>query len=417
MKTSKTVPRLIMPRLLEALADTPVVLIHGPRQCGKTTLAKMLAEQKGYSYFTFDDDATLALADTDPVGFANDLPDRTILDEVQRLPKLFRVLKTIVDRDRRPGRFILTGSANIMLLPKLSDSLAGRMETIRLHPLAQAEMQGGAADGKPDFIDALFSASFKVETRQRLGRKLAERIVKGGYPALLTRQADRRRASWYKQYIDTIVQRDVRDLAQIRSLDAMPRLLTLVAGQTARMLNIAELAGPFELSRPTIRDYMALLRGVFLADEVPPWYTNRLKRLVKRPKIYMGDTGLAAALLEVDVKSLIQDRAILGQLLETFVYQELQRQASWKEMPISFSHFRGDNDLEVDLVLKSGRAMVAIEVKAAAPLTPTDFRSLRKLKEVVGKDFKGGAILYDGETTAPFGDRLYAVPVRRLWEG
>lgn len=230
-------PRYVEPRLTEALADTPVVLIHGPRQSGKTTLARGLGEPAGYAYFSFDDDVTTAGADADPVGFVADLPDRAILDEVQRVPQLFTALKSAVDRRRTPGRFLLTGSANVLLVPRLSDSLAGRMEIVRLHPLAQAEL----ARQQPRFLEAVFSGGFEAGTWPRLGKELAERIAAGGYPAALVRATSRRRAVWYRDYIETLVQRDVRDLARIRALDAVPRLLALAASQTARLFNLTDL--------------------------------------------------------------------------------------------------------------------------------------------------------------------------------
>ena len=413
MNTPAIYPRLVQPRLTEALADTPVVLIHGPRQCGKTTLARAVGDAAGYAYLSFDDDVLRASARADPMGFVADLPDKAVLDEVQRVPQLFTALKTVVDRDRRPGRFILTGSANVLLLPKLADSLAGRMEILRLHPLAQAELAGGPAD----FLTALFGEGFKAPPQGRLGHALAERIVAGGYPAALARASARRRANWYRDYIETLVQRDVRDLARIGALDALPRLLTLAAGQTARLLNVADLASPFQLSRPTIRDYVTLLARVFLLEELPPWHTNRLSRLIKTPKLHLGDTGFVCALLGLDAAALWADRPLLGQLLETFVFQELRRQASGEDAPIVFHHLRDKDGVEVDIVLEaSGHRIAGIEVKAAATVTARDFRGLQKLKESTGERFVAGVVLYDGEATVPFGERLYAVPLRRLWE-
>lgn len=406
-------PRFLLPRLTEALADTPVVLIHGPRQCGKTTLARQVGDAAGYAYISFDDDVRRASAEADPMGFIADLPDKAVLDEVQRVPGLFTSLKVAVDRDRRAGRFILTGSANVLLVPKLADSLAGRMEILRLYPLAQAELAGKL----PGFLAALFGQGFKFGAGRRLGRELAERVAAGGYPAALARATPRRRMAWYRDYVDTLVQRDVRDLARISALDALPRLMTLAAGQTARLLNVADLAAPFQLSRPTIRDYITLLQRVFLLEELPPWHSNRLSRLIKAPKMHLGDTGLACALLGLDAAALWADRSLLGQFLETFIYQELRRQAGWEDEPTSFHHFRDKDGAEVDVVLeRGGRYVVGIEVKAAATVTAVDFRGLRKLKDVVGDHFVAGVVLYDGELIASFGDGLLAVPISMLWE-
>jgi len=406
-------PRYAESRLTDALADSPVVLIHGPRQCGKTTLARMVGEPIGYAYVSFDDDVARAAAEADPMGFVADLPQRTILDEVQRVPALFTALKTTVDRKRVAGSFMLTGSANVLLLPKLADSLVGRMQLLRLHPLAQCELGRRA----PRFLDTLFAGAFKTKRSERLAGQLAARIAAGGYPAALARTTERRRATWYRDYLEALVQRDVRELARISALDALPRLVSLAAAQTARLLNFADLAAPFQLSRPTIRDYVTLLERVFLLETLPPWHSNRLSRLVKTPKLHLGDSGLACALLGVDATSLAADRPLLGQLLETFVFQELRRQASWRDEPVGFFHFRDKDGAEVDIVLERGaRELAGVEVKASATVTVADFRGIRKLREAAGKRFAAGAVLYDGEITASFGDGLFAVPLRALWD-
>ena len=406
-------PRLLAPRLREALRDTPAVLIHGPRQCGKSTLASTVGEPLGYQYFSFDDDALRAAAANDPTGFANRLPPKAILDEVQRVPELFAALKAVIDRRRAPGRLMLTGSANVLFVPHLADSLAGRMGILRLHPLAQCEIE----QSKPRFLDALFRGRFRTGVARPLDGELTERIVAGGFPAALARRTVARRRAWYRDYVETQIQRDVRDLMRIRSLDALPKLLALAAGQTARLINVADLAAPFELSRQTIHEYVTVLERVFLLERLPSWHTNRLSRLVKRPKLHMGDTGVACALLGVDVAALDRDRGMLGSLLETFVFQELRRHSSARPTPVEFHHFRDRDDFEVDLVLDDGAGRIAgVEVKAAATVHERDLRGLRKLRAVAGSRFASGVVLYDGSATIRFGDSLFAVPLRRLWE-
>ena len=429
MVQSAFYPRFAEGRLAEALEDSPIVLIQGPRQCGKTTLAQMVCapgylpgrgqaetpSNRGHSYFSFDDDVIRGGAEADPMGFVADLPERVVLDEVHRVPALFTALKLVVDRHRVPGRFVLTGSTNVLAVPTVQDSLAGRLETVRLHPLAQCELHS-TRPANPGFIVTLFDNNFNFQQTGRLGKELAERIVSGGYPAALARPPGRRRANWYANYIDAQVQRDIGALSRISGLDALPRLLSLAATQTAQLFNLSRLASPFQLSRPTIGEYIALLERVYLLERLPPWHINREKRLVKTPKLHIGDTGLACALLSVNAAALEADRALLGQLLETFVFQELRRQATWCAGPVEFFHYRDKDQIEVDIVLAYNRRIAGVEVKAGATVTASDFRGLRRLQAASGSNFAGGVVLYDGETSVSFGDGLYAVPIRLLWE-
>lgn len=399
--------------LREALQDTPVVLIHGSRQCGKTTLSQFVGEQLNYHYITLDDDNQLQAAKADPVGFVQSLPEKTILDEIQRTPELFKAIKASVDKNRIPGRFILTGSANILLLPQLADSLAGRMEIIHLRPLAQAEI----GNQKPTFLSQLFKANFNSVNQsnyQRLGESLAEIICMGGYPAAITRSSAKRRNTWYRDYITTIIQRDIQDISSIRNLDILPKLFSLAASQTARLFNSADLASPFAISRPTIREYLALLEQIFLIEQLQPWHSNRLSRLIKTPKMHLTDTGLACSLMGLNSQSLWQDKALLGQLLETFIYQELRKYADWHDEELSFYHFRNKDKVEVDIIIEQGRQLVGIEIKAAATVTQSDFKGLNKLKDACGNQFSAGAVFYDGENILPFGDKLFAVPISLL---
>ncbi|MFN5495886.1 MAG: ATP-binding protein [bacterium] len=412
MGVSKLVPRLAADPLEEAMADSPVVLIHGARQCGKSTLARQYGEARGYHSLTFDDSSVLELAQADPNGFVADLPDRVILDEVQRVPEIFLALKLTVDRNRAPGRFLLTGSSNILLLPSLADSLAGRMAIVRLHPFAQCEL----VKSRPIFLEKLLSAHFPISKSDRQGRSLADRIVQGGFPTMISLPTPARRARWHRDYVETIVQRDIRSLARIASVDAVPRLLELLSGQTARALNISELAGPFGLSRPTIREYVNLLARMFLVDELPAWHSNRISRLIKSPKVHVTDTGLACALLGVTAEALWEDRDLFGQMLETFVYGELRRQASASPERVGFGHFRHRDGAEVDIVLEHGAGRVSgVEVKASSTVRPTDFAGLKALREACGKRFACGVVAYDGETSIGFGDGMFAVPIARLW--
>ena len=412
MSQSAYIPRFIQERVEEALTDTPVVLIHGPRQSGKTTLARHVGQEKGFAYYSFDEVGVRSAAQDDPAGFVAGLPERVILDEVQRVPELFSTIKLAVDRDRRPGRFILTGSANILMIPRVSDSLAGRMEIIRLHPLSRCEILGR----RSGFISDLFAGGGMMHQAERLGDGIAEIVAAGGYPDALSRTNERRRTDWYCEYVETIAQRDIKDLARIREIEVLPQIVALAAAQTAQLFNLAELAGPFRLSRPTIGDYVTLLEQVFLIQRLPSWHSNRLSRLIKAPKLHVGDTGVACAVLNHSIDALREDRTLLGHLLETFVVQELRRQASWCEERIQLHHFRTKEGAEVDAVLeRAGRRIAGIEVKLSGTVVAKDFRGLKKLREAVGSRFTAGVVLYDGEVTIPFGEGLFAVPLSRLW--
>jgi hypothetical protein len=408
----RLLPRLAGGPLAESMEYSPVVLIHGPRQSGKSSLAREFGDRRGYRSLTFDDTSVLQAARSDPTGFVADLPDRVILDEVQRVPEIFASLKMAVDRKRTPGRFLLTGSSNVLMLPTLSDSLAGRMAIVRLHPLAQCELERSP----PSFLERLMSGRFTTASASRQGARLASRIVQGGFPALLPLATPVRRARWHRDYVETIIQRDVRSMARIASLDTLPRLLQLVAGQSARALNVSDLASPFGLSRPTIREYVTLLERLFLVDELPAWHTNRIKRLVKGPKVHIADTGLGCALLGMNAEALWEDRDAFGQMLETFVCQELRRQASGLGERIDFSHFRHRDGAKVDIVVEHGAGRVSgVEVKASSTVRASDFAGLRALRDACGKRFSCGVVVYDGELGVGFGDGMFAVPVERLW--
>ena len=406
-------PRFAVTKLEAALSDSPAVLLHGPRQCGKTTLAQSLGKPLGFTYLTFDDNNILAAAKADPQGFVADLPERTILDEVQHAPELFRAIKSEIDRDRKPGRFLLTGSANVFLVPALGESLSGRIEIVRLHPLAQSEIE----KKRSRFIEILFNEDVRIKKTERMGNQLAYRMSLGGYPPAIERTSEHRRAAWYRDYIETQIRKDIQNLAKISSFDILPRLLSYAASQTAHLLNVSELAGPFKVSRQTIRDYLTLLENIFLLDELQPWHTNRISRMVKTPKLYLNDTGIASSLLGMTSESLYEDRAIFGQMLETFVYQELRREASWYEEDFKFYHYRTRDKREVDIVIeRSASQLVGVEIKASSTVTARDFSGLRQLKAYAGSRFVKGVILYDGETSIGFGENMYAIPIRFLWE-
>ncbi len=398
--------------LRTALADRPVVLLHGARQTGKTTLVRAVAKEIEAQYVTLDDLTMLAAARGDPAGFLAGFKPPLVLDEVQRAPELLLAIKAAVDRKRTPGRFLLTGSANVLLVPRVAESLAGRMEIVNLWPFSQGEMEG-AVEG---FIAAAFGDAEPVLPRRSSSVPLPDRVLRGGYPEAVPIESAERRRAWFDAYVTTILQRDVRDLARIEGLTELPRLLALLASRPMAQLNYAELSRGTGLPQSTLKRYFALLETMFLVQLLPPWHTNIGKRLVKTPKVLLTDTGLAAHLMGIDDTRLVHDRSFLGGLLESFVAMELVKQAGRCVDPPALYHFRTHEGDEVDLVLeRRGGAVVGVEVKSAATVSTADFKGLRTLAEAAGRRFRRGIVLYTGAEIVPFGSRLVALPVEALW--
>lgn len=403
-------PRFVEHRLRESLEDTRVVLLCGPRQAGKTTLARQVAADR-LPFVTLDDATVLNTASTDPVGFVRNL-DRAVIDEVQRAPALLLALKTAVDADPRPGRFLLTGSANLMTLPRVADSLAGRMAIIRLLPLAQAEVR----HKRPSFLDQVFAGETPQSATAVVGDDLVETVLAGGYPEALVRPGWRRRRDWHLDYVEAILQRDVADVARIDQLSTLPRLLRVLAEHVGGLVNYSNFGSALGMNHVTTQKYVGVFESLFLVRALPPWSTNRLKRLVKSPKLHFLDVGLLAALRGLSPDRLRRDRMPLGPLLESFVFGELLKLASWADDRYEFSHFRDKEHNEVDIVLENGHGqIVGIEVKASATVSGRDFSGLRRLAAACGNRFALGLVLYDHNQSVPFGDCLAAVPVSSLW--
>ena len=406
------IQRTIERAVRSAMADTPVVLLSGARQTGKTTLARAIAERTGAQYFTLDDAATLALASADAMGFLRNLDGPVVLDEIQKAPNLFPAIKVLVDEHRRPGRFLLTGSANVMTLPRLSDSLAGRMEIIPLFPFSAGEL-AGTHEG---FLKRLFDGSLAKAKPPSLDRELPARLARGGYPEAVQRKTEDRRSAWFASYVSTILQRDVRDLARVEALHALPNLLKLLAARTSGLLNLADVGRDAGLSHTTLTRYLALLETVFLVYRLPAWSPNLGKRLVKAPKVHLTDTGMVCHLIGANARRLQEDRLLLGRLAETYVVHELRKQLSWTDPRTALYHFRTATGSEVDILLEQADGSVAaIEIKASATVAAADFAAIRALREQLGTRFRAGVVLYLGDRVVPFGDQLWLAPLSTLW--
>lgn len=411
MESPSLLPRRIAPRIAEALLDTPVVLLAGPRQAGKTTLVRHIAAQQGLRYLTLDDGLTLLSAREDPVGMVRSL-DRAVIDEIQRAPQLLLAIKKSVDEDRRPGRFLLTGSANLMALPTVADSLAGRMETLSLLPLSQSEI----ALHQANWIDQAFAGRILQASTPAVGEALVERVLRGGYPEAVARPAGRRRTTWARQYIDALIERDVRDIAHIDKLDQLPRFLRALAHTAGQMCNYTQLGAQVGLDGKTALRYCGVFEQMYLLQRIDVWARNRLSRVVKTAKLQFLDAGLLSSLLDLTAQEVAQDRTRFGNVLETFVFGELLKHSTTAQDDYRLMYYRDADKFEVDVVIENAAGqLVGVEVKAAATVKASDLRGLKKWAALAGPQFKLGVVLYDGTETLPLGDGLWAAPLSSLW--
>jgi predicted AAA+ superfamily ATPase len=402
--------RLAETELRDALADTPVVLLHGPRQTGKSTLAQVVGASVGASYVSLDDPIPRALAVQDPAGLFNGYSSTLIVDEVQRAPELFLALKSAVDRDRRPGRFLLTGSANVLTLPKLADSLAGRISIIDLRPLAQSEIEGC----QTNLIDELFEPEWAAKTK--VTDDLVSRIVRGGFPEPYSRPKPNRRDAWFADYIRTLLERDVRDLANIDGLAQMPRLLKLLAIKCGSALNVSDLSVETRIPNTSLHRYLDLLKALFLIFQVPAWSFDEAAKLAKTPKTFLVDTGLVCFLRSLDQVALARETEQFEPILKNFVAAELDKLKSFSIQRPGLFHLRTIRRLEVDFVLETrAGSVVGISVSASPRVLPHHLDGLTHLRDLAGDRFVRGIHLYTGDAPQQLGQKLTALPISALW--
>ncbi len=397
-----------------ALADTRVVVVLGARQVGKSTLLEQVAsaERAGREVLTLDNQAVRTAAKADPAGFIATLATPVAIDEIQRVPELMTEIKLRVDRDKTPGQFAITGSANLLEMKQVKDSLAGRAEYLRLHPFSQGELLGH----REAFVPALAGGHFPNVTDAPVGRRAyAEIVARGGYPEIQGRPPNRR-PRFFESYVEGILERDLASLGDVADRAVVGRLLRAIGATSAAELNIERLSSSLSTPATTIRRHLELLEMLFLIRRVPAWSNNLLARTIKRPKVHVADTGLLAYLVGADERRIETDLDLGGMFYETFVAMELHRQTSWLDDRPQLFHFRDRDQREVDIVIEHRDGSIsAVEVKSAATIHPRDFRGLSHLKDKLGPRFKAGALLYTGANTVPFSDRLAAVPIAGLW--
>ncbi len=406
-------PRRIRPIVVDALGYARVVLISGARQVGKTTLStEIAATDRPMRALTLDDSQTREAALQDPAGFIAGLDGPVLIDEIQRAPGLLLEIKKVIDHDTTPGRFLLTGSANVLASKRVIDALTGRIDRIRMWPLAQSEILGGALN----IVDELLAGRAPQLDGAPVGRKaFASAIAEGGYPEARLRPAGRGREDWFENYIDTALERDLREIADARRIDDMGRLLRLLASQSANLLSYRSVGQRLQMHHNTVQAYVTLLEQMFLIQRLPAWRPGLGARESSRPKVYVCDPGMLAYLLGADIERIGRDDQVTGKACETLVAVELLKHTTWAEQSVRAYHYQRERQ-DIDFVLETRAGDLAVvEVKAKASLRSSDWKWLAALRDARGDRFKSGIVIYAGEQTIPLGDRLWAVPYAGLW--
>jgi predicted AAA+ superfamily ATPase len=408
------IPRRIEKELLEVLAESRIAFLTGPRQAGKSTLVRAITQGPWpAAYTTLDDLPARAAASADPQGFLRSFRGPVAIDEAQRVPELLLAIKQIVDMDPRPGQFLLTGSADVLLLPKVADPLVGRVELLNLRPLSQAEIEGGSGA----FVEVLLDGDVHLLSPPEVTREdVVERVVAGGYPEALRRGPGRRRDRWFRSYVETVVKRELRAVSRVQAADELPRLLQLLVGRNASIPKLAGISRGLQISETTVSRYLSLLEVLYLVRRVPAWLPNIGSRAIRAPRLYICDSGLACHVMNVDERRLALDPNLLGGLLEAFVGMEIVKALTWSTTDAQLFHWRTAGGVEVDQVLETRDGRVAgLEIKAGITVAAGDFRHLAYLRDSLRDRFVCGVVLYLGSRILPFGDRLWAVPISALW--
>jgi uncharacterized protein len=411
----KTYPRWQEVHIESALKSRRVLLLEGPRQCGKTTLAKQVAGRgEGSIYRTLDDQTLLNAAIDDPHGFVSHGDGVMIIDEVQRAPVLLPAVKKDVDENQAPGRFLLTGSANIQTLPNITESLAGRVRKIRLRPLAQGEIE----QQSPLIFERILSNDFKdIPISTHTKDDYLNMALKGGFPEALRQKTAQARAEWHKDYLEALIERDLRDIANIRRRDSLLKLIEAVAAWSSKYMDVSAIGASLGLTHGTLDSYLNALETLYIIDRVRPWTNTDYARIGKKDKVFMADTGLMASCLNWSLETVRLNGELNGKLIETFVYTQMSALIDAQMQTYHLSHYRDREKREVDFILEAPeRALFGIEVKASTNIMSESFRHLKWFRDNMAKQYLfKGIILYCGQNPVSFGDNMWALPISSLW--
>ncbi len=404
-------PRWQRKSIETAMAERRVLLLTGPRQCGKTTLVKNL-DRENTEYRTLDDKISRELADVDPFGFIGHEKGMLIIDEVQKSPDLLPVIKMSVDENTRPGQFLLTGSSNVRKLPGVKESLAGRVAKIRLRTLTEGEIRNTGTG----FLERAFDQDFKSPWKNYGRDDLIEVASRGGYPEAIGLE-ERARRRWHLDYVNALLERDLSEIARIKRHDAMRELLRTLAAWSSRFVDLSAIGGGMSIQRPTLESYVNLLDTLFLVERVPPWSDTDYGRVGKRRKIFMTDSGLIFSVLRWSVDQIRRDVDRSGKLLESFAFNELASLVDAGNGQYELYHYRDREKREIDFIItRDDGAILGIEVKAAATAQRGDFKHLKWFRDrIAGRNSFVGIVLYSGKTAGSFGEGLWLVPFGAMW--
>ncbi|OAI49216.1 hypothetical protein AYO45_00520 [Gammaproteobacteria bacterium SCGC AG-212-F23] len=398
----------------KSMKNRRVLLLSGPRQCGKTTLAKQLTT-KNTVYRTLDDLAVRTLAESDPHGFVQHSKNSMLMiDEIQRAPQLLSAIKLVVDEDTQPGQYLLTGSANIQSLPSVQESLAGRITKIRLRPLTQGEI----INAKPTFIERAFLGMTETINPSLIQRKtILTLAMRGGFPEAVKLAANERE-QWHHDYINALLERDLRDITRITQLHAMQELIHTLAAWSGKFMDISAIGSGLAIQRPTIESYINALEALYLIERIPPWTHTDYERVGKQSKIYMTDAGMMSAILRYRLDRIEMDADRSGKLIETFIFNELATLIDVSNGKYRLYHYRDREKREIDfLIERDDQALLGIEIKAGSAISEADFKHLKWFRDNIAKNKSFiGIVLYTGSQAGLMGKQLYAIPMSILWQ-
>lgn len=398
-------------KIKEALNSRRVVILSGARQCGKTTTSKTIVD-KDCIFRTLDDTTLLQAAQSDPQNFIKHSKKTMVIDEVQRVPELITAIKKIVDEDTRYGQYLLTGSVNLQTLPTVKESLAGRVKKIRLRPLTQGEI----VKNKPNFLNRLLHRDF-VDNTDYDKESLLKLMFKGGYPEPLFMESSKERTSWYKDYLDTIIEYDLKDIANIKRQDSLKDLIAIIASFSSKFIDKSKITSSMGVANQTLDSYLGVLENTYLVDKLMPYLKTDYERVNKQSKYFVSDTGLMCSVLNWKIDDLILDADKTGKLFETYIYNQIIAQVDLENLDYSLYHYRDREKREIDFIIQDSNNIYGIEVKSGTLISRDHFKHLKWFKNNLVKDKHFvGIVLYSGENVASFGEDLYAVPINNLWE-